>query len=250
MLNRAAMKMEAKEINRSAVVSAWGVSLLYLALSMILEGLDTYTSGSVVRYMQRYLPELPVPAFLRVSYPPMMVIFISVMVLLLGTVLGAGYALYVLGVRRGEEMPYTTLFDGFGFVGKVVVLELVMRALVTLGFMVFVVPGFILSYRYRFALYNLCENPEMSALEAMRMSAAQTTGHKGELFVMDLSFLGWYLVAGLTAGLLMIWVLPYHEQTSVGYFQEIKRAKGIGFFPPESGSGDNVPPSDPFGPVF
>ena len=63
--------------------------------------------------------------------------------------------------------------------------------------LLFIIPGIIAGYRYRFALYNLCENPEMGVMEALNMSKAQTRGHKWELFVLDLSFLGWELLCTL-----------------------------------------------------
>lgn len=106
-------------------------------------------------------------------------------------VLGAGYILYTMNVAQGLITPYTTLFDGFLFAGKIILLEIVQYIFVFLWSLLFIIPGIIAGYRYRFALYNLCENPEMGVMEALNMSKAQTRGHKWELFVLDLSFLGW-----------------------------------------------------------
>ena len=53
----------------------------------------------------------------------------------------------------------------------------------------------------------------------------------------------------LTLGILDIWLSPYREQANVGYFQEIKRVKGIGFQSgPDGGDDDPFRPIDPFGP--
>ena len=107
--------------------------------------------------------------------------------------------------------------------------------------------GIVAAYRYRFAMLNLCENPEIGVMEALNMSKAQTGGFKWQLFVLDLSFLGWMLLCGLTLGILSIWVQPYILQTNVGYFQQIKAAKGIGWTPrgPE-GDDHTFHPNDPF----
>ena len=59
------------------------------------------------------------------------------------------------------------------------------------------IPGIVASYRYRFAMYNLLENPDLEILEALNMSKQQTFGYKGQLFVLDLSYLGWGLLASL-----------------------------------------------------
>ena len=118
--------------------------------------------------------------------------------ILVTAVLGAGYILYTMNVRKGLITPYTTLFDGFLFAGKIILLEIVQYIFVFLWSLLFIIPGIIAGYRYRFALYNLCENPEMGVMEALNMSKAQTRGHKWELFVLDLSFLGWIILCGLT----------------------------------------------------
>ena len=57
--------------------------------------------------------------------------------------------------------------------------------------------GIIAAYRYRFALYNLYENPGIGVMEALNMSKQQTLGYKGQLFMLDLSYIGWNLLATL-----------------------------------------------------
>ena len=101
-------------------------------------------------------------------------------------------------------------------------------------------PGIIAAYRYRFALYNLCENPELGVMEALAMSKAQTKGYKLDLFVLDVTFLGWSFLCVLTAGILSIWITPYIQQTNLGYFEAIKAEKGIGRMPGRSPDEDEA----------
>ena len=65
--------------------------------------------------------------------------------------------------------------------------------------MLFVVPGIIAYYRYRFALYNLYDNPGLNIMEALEMSKQQTRGWKLELLKLDLSYLGWMVLSLLPA---------------------------------------------------
>ena len=65
MLDRIQLKRQAKEITRTARVSAYLFTLLYLVIGNALQLIDTYLSGSVVLYLRAYLPELPVPASSR-----------------------------------------------------------------------------------------------------------------------------------------------------------------------------------------
>ena len=102
-----------------------------------------------------------------------------------------------MAVRQGERVEYLALFDGFSFAGKIIALSIVKWFFILLWSMLFTIPGIIAAYRYRFALYNLCENPEISVFEAMNMSKRQTLGYKLQLFQLDLSYLGWLFISSL-----------------------------------------------------
>lgn len=232
MIDRAALKQEAKTINRSAKVPACALAAIYLLILLVLRALNAYVSGDIVTYMQESIPEIPVPEFLlRADFSTTVILFVSIMVTLLCVVLRGGWCTYMLGVRQGREMGYGTLFDGFAFAGKLILLYIVSTIFIVLWLMLLVIPGIIAWYRYRFAVYNLCENPELGVMEALNMSKAQTAGYKSQLFMLDLSFLGWALLSALTLDILLIWLVPYYVQTDIGCFQQIKRAKGIGCQP-------------------
>ena len=244
MLNRVQIKMEAKAVVRSARSSAYIMTLIYLVLINLLSAVDLYVGNDIEFYMERVMPGLEIPSFLIApDFSPIVVMFVSVMVWLLTTVLGGGIAIYHLGVRRGYEMGYGTLFDGFSMVGKLILGTLCVSALVTVGTALLVIPGIILGYMYRFTIYNICENPELGVINAMRMSRLQTAGHKADLFVLDLSFYGWILLSSLTMGILFIWVNPYMEQANIGYFEELKRSSGVGYIHRDSNGnpGPDIP---------
>lgn len=237
MLDRVQLKLEAKAITKNARVSAYLFTLLYLVIILVLEGLDWLASGGMMAeyaYLYGDLEIMELFQYLpRLFLPPVAITFISIVISLVSAILGTGYILYTMNVRKGLETPYATLFDGFLFAGKVILLQIVMGIFVFLWSMLFIIPGIIAGYRYRFALYNLCENPKIGVMEAIDMSKAQTRGHKWELFVLDLSFLGWIILCSLTLGILNIWIMPYMQQTDIGYFEAIKRMSGIGFHEPE-----------------
>ena len=73
--------------------------------------------------------------------------------------------------------------------------------------MLFVIPGIIAAYRYSFAMLNLCENPELGVMEALNLSKQQTNGYKMQLFLLQLSFIGWYLLAA--AVMWVYWAAVY-----------------------------------------
>ena len=103
--------------------------------------------------------------------------------------------LYCMAIRRGERAEYLTLFDGFSFVGKIILLDIISGFFIVLWSMLFLIPGVIAAYRYSFASFNLYENPGIGVMEALDMSKRQTLGYKSQLFTLDLSYLGWSLLS-------------------------------------------------------
>ena len=183
-LDRAAIRREARELIRTARVSPIKFTLLFLAVSLALSLLDTALTSLTGRIVG--------VAFVSVS-------FASILIGLITQVLDAGYKCYCLGVHRREEMPYESLFDGFTFAGKVIALYIVEGFFVALWSMLFVIPGIIAVYRYSFAIWNLCQNPELGVMEALDLSKRQTNGYKMQLFLLQLSFIGYQLAAALIA---------------------------------------------------
>ena len=184
-LDRAAIRREARELIRTARVSPIKFTLLFLAVSLALSLLDTALTSLTGRIVG--------VAFVSVS-------FASILIDLITQVLSAGYCCYCLGIHRREEMPYESLFDGFTFAGKVIALYIVEGFFVALWSMLFVIPGIIAVYRYSFAIWNLCQNPELGVMEALNRSKRQTIGYKGQLFGLHLSFIGWYLIVFVIVG--------------------------------------------------
>lgn len=76
-----------------------------------------------------------------------------------------------------------------------------------------IIPGIIKSYEYRFVPYILSEEPNLPSNEVITLSREMTEGHKMDIFVLDLSFIGWYILGGLLFGIGVFFVDPYKEAT-------------------------------------
>ena len=170
-INRQQRKWEAAELLRDAQVSPKAMTALYMGLVLVLGLFSSLLDAGFFS------------------------LFISILVSLISVVLASGFTLYCMAVRRGERAEFLTLFDGFSFVGKLILLSIVISFFVFLWSLLFVIPGIIAAYRYSFALYNLYEDPEIGVMEALEMSKRQTMGYKAQLFTLDLSYLGWALLA-------------------------------------------------------
>jgi len=85
-----------------------------------------------------------------------------------------------------------------------------------------IIPGIVKAYAYSQAMYILAENPEIGAREALKRSEEMMQGHKMDLFVLNLSFIGWYLLGAITFGIAYIWVIPYVQATMANFYNELK----------------------------
>jgi len=88
--------------------------------------------------------------------------------------------------------------------------------------LLFVIPGIIKSISYSMSMYILAENKGKSALECIEESKRMTEGHKMDLFILGLSFIGWALLGAITFGIAFIWVTPYMNATYVNAYASLK----------------------------
>lgn len=85
-----------------------------------------------------------------------------------------------------------------------------------------VIPGIIKKYEYLMIPYLLAKNPDMDTKEAFAVSKQMMMGQKWNAFVLDLSFIGWHLLNGLSCGILGIFfVNPYKYQTDAALFEAL-----------------------------
>ncbi len=150
--------------------------------------------------------------------------------LLLNINLGAANA--YLKIWRGEHTDVGDMFSiGFENYGRYLGGMFLVRLYTILWTLLFIIPGIIKSYAYALTPYILREMPDLSTSEAIKLSSRMMDGHKMELFVLQLSFIGWALLGVLTLGILnIVYVAPYMNTSVAGFYDEVKKdaiAKGI-----------------------
>lgn len=221
MKSRIQIKTEAKQLIRQGKLSPLLVSAIVLVILWIMNYLDPTAnySNAASDELQRMLEqgEAYVPA--QLPLPSLMETFFAILLSLISVILYAGFFSYCMGIRSGREMGISSLLDGLGIAGKVIWCNFLTSIRMALWSMLFVIPGIIALYRYRFAMYNLIRDPSLSVSQAIALSCRQTRGMKMDLFVLDVSFIGWNLLSLLTLGILNIWVLPYTTLADLGYYE-------------------------------
>jgi len=101
-----------------------------------------------------------------------------------------------------------------------IVLSILKSLFLSLWSLLFVIPGIIKGYSYALAEFISRKEPELSGNDCITKSRELMNGHKFDLFLFDLSFIGWYILGALTFGIGFIWILPYVWQSRVIYIDK------------------------------
>lgn len=142
--------------------------------------------------------------------------------------LQVGLASYMLKLVRGQEVKLTEeLFSKYKgeYIWKIILVEFVAGLIIFGLSLLFVIPGIIWAIKYAMMSFVLAEqtSEEMANEKAYKVSQRLMDGHKWEYFVFQLSFIGWYILCGLTLGILYIWIVPYTTVANVMWYEELKK---------------------------
>ena len=176
-MNRSMLKENAK----GALKDNWGVAILVLFLQSIILGAATGVCG---------IGQL---------------VFVGP--------IGTGVALVFLKLSYRDTAKVEDLFQPFNNFVNTFFAGLLVSVFTFLWTLLFIVPGIIKGLSYSQTFYIMNEHPEYTGTQAIDASRAMMDGHKGELFLLQLSFIGWFLLCIPTLGLIMFYVGPYYAAT-------------------------------------
>ena len=145
---------------------------------------------------------------------------INFVAFILGGVVQLGYAQYLLKQQDREVNSVKDLFSQFDRFGQGF-LQAFLRGLYTfLWTLLFIIPGIVKSFAYAMTPFLMAEDPNLTAKEAIKLSQEKMMGHKGELFCLGLSFIGWSLLAALTGGIGYIFLNPYMNAAYAAFYRD------------------------------
>ena len=133
-----------------------------------------------------------------------------------------GYKFMGLDIIRSVEPRIETMVEVFNRYVPYLTAILLTAIFIFLWMLLLIIPGIIKAYAYSMTFYIMRDNPDMPALDAIHTSEKMMYGHKWEFFLLQLSFIGWYLLAILTAGIGFLWLAPYYGTTQAAFYERIQ----------------------------
>ena len=234
IIDRTAAKLQAKQLIRESQPSMLTAALLYTLLtaligwlSLRLTGVDTNTMNEMLQLASEGNSEAVMELMTKAT-PSAGASLIDSLLRLAMAVVGVGFSLFVMNSVRRSQPALGNLLDGFGMFPRVLFLIILQIVLIFLWSLLLVIPGIVAAYRYSFAVYVMIDHPEMSAMDCLRESKRLTTGYKRQLFLLDLSFIFWFLLTMLPiiGYIAQVYVTPYMESARVLYYEQIRALQG------------------------
>ena len=140
--------------------------------------------------------------------------------------LGWGFVNYFLNLIRKEELNYGQLFDGYKDFVRIFVTLLISSIAITIGFVLFIMPGIILMAGLVMTDFIMKDDKEIGYIDALTKSWEMTNGHKGDLIWLFFSFLGWIILSFFTLGIGFLFLYPYMQSALAHYYEDLKVEKG------------------------
>jgi len=146
----------------------------------------------------------------------------SVVSLVIAGPLSLGLAIIFLKLVRGEEISVEMMFAGFKDFTRSFTAGVLVIIYVFLWSLLLIIPGIIATFAYSMTFFIMADNPNLSANEAIKASKEMMKGHKTDLFLLELSFLGWILLSILSFGIGFLWVASYIYTAEAIFYHEIR----------------------------
>ncbi len=137
--------------------------------------------------------------------------------------IGMSFIILFLNFLRGDkENAVSNIFTCFKDYGKFLGTSLLVFLFTFLWTLLLIVPGIIKAYSYSMTYFIINDNSEIGSNDAIELSMKMMKGNKGKLFLLDLSFIGWFLLSLLTLGIGLLWLYPYCMTARAVFYEDLK----------------------------
>lgn len=136
-----------------------------------------------------------------------------------------GFAYYMVKFLNNKEYNFKDLFHFSKDYVRTLLTGLLEAVFVLLWTLLLIIPGIIKTIAYSLVTLILADEKynKLSYMEILKKSEAMMKGHKMDFFVLQLSFIGWHLLAILTLGILEIWIIPYQTTATYKFLDDVMK---------------------------
>ena len=230
-MNNILLKAKAQDIIRNPKSGVIRVALVFLCISLVFSVLSTYLMGSVftqkdieqiAAHIQNGNEEFAIE-YMMDKMPSAGSRLVDLLIQFVMSIVSIGFIIFLLNTIRGNAPCLGNLMDGFAFPFRIILLNLLEGLLIGLWSLLLFVPGIIAAYKYRMARYLLIDHPEYSVIQCIKESTRMMAGHKWELFLLDMSFIGWAFLTffPVIGWMVQIWTTPYFATTYALYYEQL-----------------------------
>ena len=221
-----------RRVARENLHGNWGLSVLAGAVAALLGGMilgssfipefnfrvDNQDISSLKDLLNLYTASAGIFAFKLGSA-------LALAQFIVGGVIELGYAHYLLKQHNRANFDLQDLFSQFNHFSKGFLQHFLRGLYCFLWGLLLIIPGIVKAYAYAMTPFILAENPNLTANEAITASKELMDGHKGELFILGLTFIGWDLLAALTMNLGHLVLNPYKNAAYAAFYKHLTAPK-------------------------
>ena len=220
-MNRVELKEKAKELIKGNKWFIWKPVVIFGLVSCVI-GLIAFGLDSALGLTTTTVDELTGLTTTKGNILSISSV-VGIVVGIAGSAFSVAYAHYVLSFIRGKKLELRDVIDFMKKHWVVAFLVGLIAGLIVCGCTILlVIPGIIAAIGLCFYQEVCADNPEMGAWDIVKKAWAITKGHKMDIFVLGLSFIGWAILASLTLGILYIWLYPYMVVTLTLAYEKLK----------------------------
>ena len=220
---------------RRNLEGTWGISVGVALVAALLGGLIVGTGSNInFNFNEDTVCNLP-PIFWTVLLPLVSLAgLLGIVSFILGGTVELGYAKFLLKQYDRKELQFSDLFSQFERFGTGFAQKFLRTLYTCLWALLLVIPGIVKGLSYAMTPFILEEHPEMTASEAIKASMKLMDGHKMDLFILGLTFLGWEILACLTMGIGFLFLNPYMNAAYAAFYRNIsgQRQEARSYAPP------------------
>ena len=215
---------------RTALKGKWTTAIIITVLATILGAMTIANTliqfefnsetGAVIKILESFSIPLAKAGGLAIILAGISLVW-TIITIIIGGAMTLGYYQFHQNLVRNQDAEVGTLFVHKNKLWHGFCLNFWQILYIFLWTLCFIIPGIIPGLNYSMATYIANDHPEMTAREAIAASKEMMKGHKWNLFCLDISFLGWALLAAFTLGIGSFALAPYYETSKACFYQNL-----------------------------